>query len=123
MPEANFVILYVESPAASVTFYEDLLGRPPIESSPTFAMFTLHGESMLGLWSRSTVEPLPAAAPGGSEIGLTVDRAATVDAVHDDWHRRGIVIAQPPTTMDFGRTFVALDPDGHRLRVFAQTGR
>jgi hypothetical protein len=21
--------------------------------------------------------------------------------------------------MDFGRTFVALDPDGHRLRVFA----
>jgi hypothetical protein len=24
-----------------------------------------------------------------------------------------------PTKMDFGTTFVALDPDGHRLRVFA----
>ena len=24
-----------------------------------------------------------------------------------------------PTDMEFGRTFVALDPDGHRLRVFA----
>ena len=24
-----------------------------------------------------------------------------------------------PTAMDFGFTFVALDPDGHRLRVFA----
>jgi hypothetical protein len=28
-------------------------------------------------------------------------------------------IAQAPTAMDFGMTFVALDPDGHRLRVFA----
>jgi catechol 2,3-dioxygenase-like lactoylglutathione lyase family enzyme len=26
---------------------------------------------------------------------------------------------QSPTELDFGRTFVALDPDGHRLRVFA----
>ena len=26
---------------------------------------------------------------------------------------------QAPTDLDFGRTFVALDPDGHRLRVFA----
>ena len=31
----------------------------------------------------------------------------------------GVKILQPPTDMDFGRTFVALDPDGHRLRVFA----
>ena len=23
-----------------------------------------------------------------------------------------------PTDMDFGRTFVALDPDNHRLRVY-----
>jgi hypothetical protein len=29
---------------------------------------------------------------------------------------------QPPTDMDFGRTFVALDPDGDRLRVFAPAG-
>jgi hypothetical protein len=28
-------------------------------------------------------------------------------------------MAQTPTEMDFGTTFVALDPDGHRLRVFA----
>jgi predicted enzyme related to lactoylglutathione lyase len=28
-------------------------------------------------------------------------------------------VAQPPTRMDFGFTFLALDPDGHRLRVFA----
>jgi len=28
-------------------------------------------------------------------------------------------VAQKPVDMDFGHTFVALDPDGHRLRVFA----
>jgi hypothetical protein len=27
-------------------------------------------------------------------------------------------MAQAPTELDFGRTFVALDPDNHRLRVF-----
>ena len=29
------------------------------------------------------------------------------------------MIAFPPTDLDFGRSFVALDPDGHRLRVYA----
>ncbi len=38
---------------------------------------------------------------------------------HLDWSLRGLPILQAPTNMDFGRTFVALDPDGHRLRVFA----
>jgi predicted enzyme related to lactoylglutathione lyase len=27
-------------------------------------------------------------------------------------------VAQKPTDMDFGRTFVVLDPDGHRIRVY-----
>ena len=36
-----------------------------------------------------------------------------------DWSLRGLPILQAPIDMDFGRTFVALDPDGHRLRVFA----
>jgi predicted enzyme related to lactoylglutathione lyase len=44
---------------------------------------------------------------------------AAVDQTHADWRERGLKVAQPPTDMEFGRTFVALDPDGHRLRVFA----
>ena len=31
----------------------------------------------------------------------------------------GFPIALEPTTLDFGYTFVATDPDGHRLRVCA----
>jgi predicted enzyme related to lactoylglutathione lyase len=42
-----------------------------------------------------------------------------VEATHADWRRRGLTVIQPPTRMGFGHTFTALDPDGHRLRVFA----
>jgi hypothetical protein len=50
-----------------------------------------------------------------------VESNAAVDATFADWSGRGLPIAQKPTGMDFGYTFVALDPDGHRLRVFAPT--
>ena len=43
----------------------------------------------------------------------------TVDAHFEIWKKQGMPIAQQPTEMDFGYTFVACDPDGHRLRVFA----
>jgi len=115
MPDFKLIILYVDSPAASAVLYANLLGQEPAEASPTFAMFSLPSGIGLGLWSRHTVEPAAAASGGGTEIAFTVN---DVDAVHADWSARGLVIAQPPTDLDFGRTFVALDPDGHRLRAF-----
>jgi catechol 2,3-dioxygenase-like lactoylglutathione lyase family enzyme len=118
MSNFSFVLLYVDNPPASARFYADLLGTPPVESSPTFAMLPLKTDVMLGLWSRRTVEPI-ASAPGGGEIAFTVADAAAVESTHADWKQRGLPIAQAPTAMDFGHTFVALDPDGHRLRVFA----
>ena len=36
MADFNFVILYVDSPPASGSFYADLLGKEPVEASPTF---------------------------------------------------------------------------------------
>ncbi|MBP2300352.1 VOC family protein [Azospirillum picis] len=114
----NFVLLHVDSPAASAAFYAGLLGRQPVEESPTFALFKAGDGLMLGLWSRHTVEPA-ATAPGGSEIAFSVADEAAVRNLHADWSARGLAILQPPTRMDFGHTFVAQDPDGHRLRVFA----
>ena len=113
MPDPSLVILYVDNPPASAAFYADLLGRPPVETSPTFAMFATETGPRLGLWSKHTVEP-SATPAGGAEVAFMV---ADVDAVHKDWQGRGLAILQPPTNMDFGRTFVALDPDGHRLRI------
>jgi catechol 2,3-dioxygenase-like lactoylglutathione lyase family enzyme len=118
MPNFSFVLLYVENLPASVGFYSDLLGRPIVETSATFAMLPLTEGVMLGLWSRKTVEPTAAAQAGASEVAFTVENAAAVEATFADWKKRGLNILQEPVQMDFGTTFVAADPDGHRLRVF-----
>jgi predicted enzyme related to lactoylglutathione lyase len=118
MADFNFVLLYVDDATASAAFYADLLGRKPVEAAPTFAMFALDSGAMLGLWSRRTVQPAPG-APGGGEIAIAVADRDAVAALHGAWSRRGLTIIQAPVDMDFGHTFVATDPDGHRLRVFA----
>ena len=119
MPDPNFILLYVDNPAASAGFYTDLLGKPPVESSATFAMFALESGVMLGLWSRRTVAPAATASPGAGELAFALSDNAAVDRTFAAWRARGLSIAQDPTDLDFGHTFVALDPDGHRLRVFA----
>lgn len=119
MTDASNILLYVADPAASAAFYARLLGRDPVEASPAFALFVLPSGLALGLWSRTDVEPAPLASGGGSEIGFKVEGGAAVDALHDAWRAKGVAIALPPTDLDFGRSFVATDPDGHRLRVYA----
>lgn len=122
MSNPHFVLLYVESPAASAEFYRKLLDREPIEASPTFVMFALREGLMLGLWARAGVRPPDSAPAGGGDISFPANDAAEVDAAHARWKGLGVSILLPPTDMDFGRTFVARDPDGHRLRVFAPAG-
>lgn len=119
MTDPNFIILYVDSPATSARFYADLLDKQPIEASPTFAMFALASGVMLGLWSRHTVEPATTAKAGSGELAFSVAHNNVVDSMYFDWSNRRLSIVQTPSKVDFGYTFVALDPDGHRLRVFA----
>ncbi|HPI63323.1 MAG TPA: VOC family protein [Alphaproteobacteria bacterium] len=119
MTEPNMIILYVTNPTASATFYQNLLGYAPIEASPTFVMFALKSGFMLGLWAKHTVEPVPTSANGASELVFAIENHQAVDQVSKEWKKRGLKIIQSPTTMDFGYTFVAVDLDGHRLRVFS----
>ncbi|BBN53867.1 drug:proton antiporter [Pseudomonas chlororaphis subsp. aurantiaca] len=118
---STYLLLYVDSPATSANFYSRLLDRPPVELSPTFALFILDSGLKLGLWSRQDVEPATQVAGGGGELTLAVTDNQTVDRLHSQWAESGVSIAQDPTSLDFGYTFVALDPDGHRLRVFCPT--
>ena len=122
MPDLNFILLYVEDVAASVAFYAKVFGRPAIESSPTFAMMPAAPGIMLGLWRRDGVEPA-AGAPGGGEIAILAESEAEVAVTIARWQAFGARVAQPPMQMDFGFTAVALDPDGHRLRVFVPVER
>ncbi|BAF90679.1 putative glyoxalase protein [Azorhizobium caulinodans ORS 571] len=119
MTYSNMILLYVSDPAASARFYGRLFGRAPVEQSQTFVLFVLSSGLRVGLWGRGGVAPAPTALPGASEIGFNVKEIEAVDATHADWVRRGAQIALPPTDLDFGRSFVAVDPDGHRLRVYA----
>lgn len=119
MAHPDFILLYVASPAASAAFYADLLGGAPLEASPTFAMFALDSGVKLGLWARDQVEPAASGASGSGELAFAVADDALVEQRHAEWAEKGIAIAQVPTRLDFGYTFVGLDPDGHRLRVFA----
>ncbi|MFW0758073.1 VOC family protein [Pseudomonas sp. H11T01] len=119
MNASHYLLLYVDSPATSANFYSRLLEKPPVELSPTFALFVLDSGLKLGLWSRHTVEPAAQAAGGGGELAFSVADNPTVDTLHTEWIKKGLTIAQAPVALDFGYTFVALDPDGHRLRVFS----
>ncbi len=118
MSNVTFIIVYVADVARSEAFYASILGRPAVDLSPTFAMLPAGADLMLGIWKRDGVRP-PANAAGGGEIAFTAESEAEVEALCAAWRDKGAAIALEPTRMDFGYTFVALDPDGQRLRVFA----
>ena len=118
MLNPDLMIFYVDSPEASGRFYARLIRREPVEASPAFVLFALESGLKLGLWSRHAVEPAAKSSGGSAELVFTVGGAAEVDATFADWKAQGLKILQEPVAMDFGRSFTALDPDGHRLRVF-----
>ena len=116
MRTLNYILLAVTNPAMSSKFYAELLGIEPVENSPTFVLFVLPNGVKLGLWLTTEIAPAPKAA-GGVEITFSEDNRAAVQASYDDWSRKANIL-QEPVDLDFGFTFVAEDPDGHRLRVF-----
>ena len=122
MSDPSYILFYVADPVASAAFYAKLLDKQPVELSPGFALFVLDSGVKLGFWAKHTVEPAATASSGCNELAFAVANNETVTARYNDWKQRGLPVAQELTGMDFGYTFVALDPDGHRLRVFAPSG-
>ncbi|MFK3739682.1 VOC family protein [Massilia sp. TN1-12] len=116
----HYTILYVADTQASARLYARLLGADAIDAAPTFALFALEGGRMLGLWAKEAVKPAADFHGSGSEIALNVPRTADVDALYATWREAGLTMLQAPQQVDFGYTFTAADPDGHRLRVFAR---
>jgi catechol 2,3-dioxygenase-like lactoylglutathione lyase family enzyme len=109
-PNLGFVLLFVDNPQKSAEFYSEILELKPVEVSGTFAMFALTNGTMLGLWSKYTAEPRVDVPAGAMDICFPTDN---VDSTYELLSKKKVTIAQKPTDMDFGRTFVFLDPDGH----------
>lgn len=122
MTHPNFVILFVDSPENSAAFYTEILGKGPVEASPTFAMFALDSGIMLGLWSKHTADPVPAATGGGCELAISLDSDQFVDECFARWSAGAVTILQAPKHLDFGYTCLVSDPDGHRIRAFCPAG-
>ena len=114
------LLQYVRDVAASATFYSGILGKPPVEQSPGFALFLLGDGAALGLWQRDGVQPPVSAQAGAAELAMVVANPDVVQQMHDAWRALGVQILQAPVTLEFGHTFVGVDPDGHRLRVYSR---
>lgn len=119
MFKPNSVILYVDNVEVSTEFYKSLFSEGPIEAFPGFSVFSLKGGFILGLQTKHDIEPKPQAAFGGFELCLSDISVEEVDAIYQEFASRKIPMALPPTKLEFGYTFVALDPDGHRIRLCA----
>lgn len=126
MTTPNLVILYVTDVPRAATFWGGLFGTTPVEAAETFAMLPMREGMMLGLWKIDGVAPMTmtktATLGGGGELCAALASREAVDALHAEWLARGVPVLQSPTTMDFGYTFTAGDPDGHRIRVFHPAG-
>lgn len=115
----NSIILYVSDIQLSTQFYTTILGQQPIETYEEFSVFTLSECMILGLQTKEGIDPKPNGQVGGFEICLSDVNKQQVEIIYQQWQALQITILLEPTQLEFGYTFVALDPDGHRLRVCA----
>lgn len=118
MTTLSYLLLAARKPLYSARLYSDLLGVEPVESSDSFVLFVLPTGLKLGLWLKDEMEP-PTGTPDGIDLSFAESDREAVGATFDRWEKLGLEIIQPPVDMDFGFTFTARDPDGHRLRVFS----
>lgn len=117
MANPNLFLLYVKDPQQSGAFYERLLDRKPQSAFPSYVSFLLDGGTALGLWSTDAKDYKSGGSGHRSEVAFLVETESQVEDLHRKWATGGVRIEQSLHRAVFGLTFVALDPDGHRLRV------
>lgn len=115
----NCIILYVDDVDKSTKFYETILETKPLETFHNFTRFLLNESFTLGLQSKHDIDPKPQQSFGGFELCLSHAENKEVDLIYQNWKNKAIKIEMEPTNLIFGYTFVALDPDGHRIRISA----
>ncbi len=121
MTHLDMTILYVADPLTapiSTPVFSAFNPSTNHPASPCSSCRMARGSACGRAPTSSPTHPTAKAAKSASRSKVPTRFAAT----HADWSKR-MSIAQVPTEMDFGNTFVALDPDGYRLRVFSPSQR
>lgn len=113
----NLLLFYVKDPLKSALFYENIFSMKPIASFPTYVAFTFENEFTFSLWSTQANDFVSSGTGHRSELAFLVENEQLVRKLNQEWKEFGVSIEQDLHEAAFGLTFVALDPDGHRIRV------
>lgn len=113
------VVFYVEDIESSKSFYAKVFDAKSNVLSPTFVFIPLLSNLSLGLKQLDQTVPPANKSGGGTELSLIVENEVELNELYLEWRSKEVRFFQQPTELVFGKTFVALDPDEHRIRVFA----
>lgn len=113
----NLFLFYVKNPLESALFYEKIFSTKPIAALPTFVAFSFENGFTFSLWSTQAANFVSEGTGHRSELSFMVEGEQKVRELHDEWQKFGVTIEQDLHEAVFGLTFVALDLDGHRIRV------
>ena len=113
----NLLLLYVQNPMESAMFYEKIFKTKPVASFPTYVAFSFANGFTFSLWSMQAKNFVSGGEGHRSELAFMVPNEDQVNTLRNEWIELDVQIEQDLHEAVFGLTFVALDPDGHRIRV------
>lgn len=113
----NLLVFYVKNPKISASFYSKIFSQEPSAFFPNFVAFTFENGFSFSLWSIEAKNFVSGGEGHRSELAFLVENEEKVRELHDRWLEQEVKIEQDLHQAVFGLTFVALDPDGHRIRV------
>lgn len=113
------IVLYVESVQLSMVFYKKVFECEPKLLSPTFVVVEFAENVKITLKQTDALTPSSSVRGGGTELSIPTINRTELDTLFEKWQALGVNFAQEREESVYGINFVALDPDGHRLRVFA----
>lgn len=117
MIRPNLFLFYVNDPLKSAAFYEMIFERKPVATFPTYVGFEFDNGMFISLWSVTADNFVSGGTGHRSELAFMIKGENNVRKLYNKWKKLGVQIEQELTEAVFGLTFVALDPDGHRIRV------
>ncbi len=116
------MVLYVEDIQRSMGFYAKAFECEPKQLSPTFAVVEFANNAKVTLKQSNALTPVSTVKGGGTELSIPVADKKSFDEIYDIWKEYGFTFEQEREESVFGVNFVAVDPDQHRIRVFASVG-